>query len=314
MFKYMYEVPEEKKLRLIIHTDAKNEADDQYAIVHQLLTTKLDVRGIIAGHFEVGQNRFAAGTTAEESYREIIKVLRLMDVLDEYKNRVYMGASEGLPDSAKPLISDGARFIVEEALRDDSRPLFIGMQGAITDLACAILIEPEICSRMTCIWIGGGVYPQGGCEFNLSQDVTAANIVFSSAMPVWQIPMNVYKQFAVTLAELQLKVQPYGKIGDYLFRQMVEFNLMCAGNANWPHGETWGLGDQGVISALLDELEKTDGFTTRPAPQFDPVTMRYIDAPENREIRIYHHMNARQTLEDFFAKLQIQYPKTGSCL
>lgn len=32
-FPYSFAVPEEKKIRLIINTDAKNEADDQYAIV-----------------------------------------------------------------------------------------------------------------------------------------------------------------------------------------------------------------------------------------------------------------------------------------
>ena len=37
--------------RLIICTDAKNEADDQFAIVHALLSPTLDVRGLIAAHF-----------------------------------------------------------------------------------------------------------------------------------------------------------------------------------------------------------------------------------------------------------------------
>ncbi len=37
--------------RIIINTDAKNEADDQFAIVHALLSPTLDVRGLIAAHF-----------------------------------------------------------------------------------------------------------------------------------------------------------------------------------------------------------------------------------------------------------------------
>ena len=36
---------------MIINTDAKNEADDQFAIVHALLSPTLDVRGIIPAHF-----------------------------------------------------------------------------------------------------------------------------------------------------------------------------------------------------------------------------------------------------------------------
>lgn len=197
-------------------------------------------------------------------------------------------------------------------MRDDPRPLFIGMQGAITDLASAILMEPRICERMTAIWIGGGVYPEGGFEFNLIQDAHAANVVFGSAMPLWQVPMNVYKQMTVSLAELQLKVRPYGQIGRYLFEQMAEFNVHAADSPNWPHGEIWGLGDQGTIAVLMEENEKTDGYEMIPAPRFDTETMKYIHGQENRKIRVYHKLNDRLTLEDFFCKLQLNFPKEES--
>lgn len=45
-------VPQEKKRRVIINTDAKNEVDDQYAIVQALLTDGFDLRGLIAAHLE----------------------------------------------------------------------------------------------------------------------------------------------------------------------------------------------------------------------------------------------------------------------
>ena len=54
MWNYAFQVPEEKKLRYIVHTDCKNEADDQFTLAHILMTDKLDVRGIIAGHFDEG--------------------------------------------------------------------------------------------------------------------------------------------------------------------------------------------------------------------------------------------------------------------
>ena len=38
MFKYAYQVPENKKIRVIVHTDCKNEADDQFALAHHLMT------------------------------------------------------------------------------------------------------------------------------------------------------------------------------------------------------------------------------------------------------------------------------------
>ena len=51
MWKYAYQVPENKKIRVIVHTDCKNEADDQFALAHHLMTPKFMIKAIIAGHF-----------------------------------------------------------------------------------------------------------------------------------------------------------------------------------------------------------------------------------------------------------------------
>lgn len=51
MWNYAYTVPENKKVRVIVHADCKNEADDQYAVAHHLMTPRFDVKGLVAGHF-----------------------------------------------------------------------------------------------------------------------------------------------------------------------------------------------------------------------------------------------------------------------
>lgn len=308
MFRYEFQVPERKKIRYIVDTDCKAEVDDQYTLAHILMTPKLDVKGIIAAHFDkMNLHGYAPGETAKASYEEVQKVMSLMHCGGEYP--VLMGAPTYLKDENTPIDSEGARFIIEEAMREDERPLFIGVQGSITNLASAILMEPKICGRMTSIWIGGGDYPAGGGEFNLMQDVHAANVVFKSAMPLWQVPVSTYKQFGVSLAELQLKVKPHGKIGDYLFRNLVELNNRLRDGAwPWPHGELWGLGDEGTIAALMEETEKSDGYDMYPAPVVDCETLQYIHTGEYRPIRVYHTMNARLDLEDLFCKLAINFP------
>ena len=37
-------LPMEKQVRVIVSSDVKNEADDQFAVMHQLLTPTFDVR------------------------------------------------------------------------------------------------------------------------------------------------------------------------------------------------------------------------------------------------------------------------------
>ena len=42
-----YQCPKEKQVRVIVDSDAKNEADDQFAIVHALLTPKFHVKDLL---------------------------------------------------------------------------------------------------------------------------------------------------------------------------------------------------------------------------------------------------------------------------
>mgnify|MGYP002619166003 FL=1 len=306
MWNYEYTVPENKKVRVIVHTDCKNEADDQYAVAHHLMTPRFDVKGLVAGHFWKNPQQYGELGTAQASYDEIIKVMDLMGLKDQYP--VKLGAPRGLEDEKTPIDSEGARFIIEEAMKDDKRPLYIACQGAVTDVASALLMKPEIADRMTVIWIGGGDYPKGGFEFNLMMDIHAVNVIFSSNVPVWQVPMSLYKVMAVSLAELQLKVRPCGEIGKYLFEQMVDFNHVAAKyDMEWPHGEIWGLGDQGTVAVLMEELQKVS-YDLVSAPRIAE-DMTYIHGQNNREIRVYNYLDARLTLEDFFAKLQLNFGK-----
>lgn len=304
MWKYKFQVPENKKVRVIVHTDCKNEADDQYALAHHLMTDRFDVRGIIAGHFDKNYQEYGPNQTEQASYDEILKVMELMDLSGQYP--VFHGAAHGLADVDTPIESEGARFIIEEAMRDEERPLYLACQGAITDVASALLLKPEIAERMTVIWIGGADYPKGGFEFNMAMDIAAANVLFSSKVPVWQITMGMYKQFAVSLAELQLKVYPCGEIGKYLFEELVEANEKFAkSNALWPQGEIWGLGDQGTVAVLMEELERVSYEMIQAPTVLEDMTYSFEN--ENRKIRVYRSIDSRLTLEDFFAKLAINF-------
>ena len=304
---YAFDVPDQKKVRMIIYTDCKNEADDQFAVAHHLMTPKFIVKGITAGHFNKNPQEYGEGRTAQASLDEIHKVLELMGLDGKYP--VYKGAEYPLMDERTPQPSEAADFIIQEAMRDDPHPLYIACMGAVTDLASAILKKPEICGRMTAIWIGGGIYPEGCPEFNLDNDMRAANVLFESSMPVWQIPMDVYKQMSVTLAELQWKVKPCGELGRYLFEQMAAYNDKTAHISHWPHGECWGLGDSPTVGVLFFEGEKTDVYEEIPAPRFNYENSRYDYSRVNpeRKIRVYKDANARLTLEDFFAKLQLNF-------
>ena len=62
-------IPYEKKIRVILNTDAKNEVDDQFAIVQAVLSESFDMRGIIAAHFGEEKSK----QSMQDSYDEIKK-------------------------------------------------------------------------------------------------------------------------------------------------------------------------------------------------------------------------------------------------
>ncbi|MEK5061451.1 nucleoside hydrolase [Paenibacillus sp. FSL H7-0326] len=292
-----FDVPEWRKIRLMINTDAKNEADDQYAIVHALLTPRFKVKGIIAAQFENSGRLTGRENTMQKSYEEIEKVLSLMGLEGEVP--VYAGAEKPLSDEMTPEPSDGAVAIVREALADDPSPFYVIFLGPLTDLASAYLMEPSIADKVKVVWIGGGPYPNGGWEHNLFNDIHAANVVFESPIELWQVPSNVYSTMRVSLAELMYKVKPYGKIGEYLYEQLIDFNNSVKFDS-FPKGEMWSLGDSPAVSLLLDDHEHS--YELKPAPRITQ-DMYYVHDQNERMIRVYHFVDPRFTLEDMFAKL-----------
>ena len=309
-----YTVPFEKQYRVILCMDTANEVDDALAIVHALLTPQFDVKCMIAEQFRVKKEDRVKRPPLELSVAETERVFDKAGFLG--KMPILRGAAEPMIDDKTPQDSEGARFIIAEALKDDRRPLFVCCGGPLTDIASAILLEPSITNRLTITWSGGGVYAEdgrayggGGGEYNWSSDPHSVNTVFSSLSPVWQFPSDVYSHVRVTTARLALNMRPRGEIGKYLFDTMMAFNEKMKNNRGWPRGEDWTDGDAPFIGVLLDQARRTNLYDMRPAPFIDPKNGRYLEPPTpNRPIRVYTKIDGETIIEDFFAKLALAYP------
>ncbi|MFV0414758.1 MAG: nucleoside hydrolase [Chthoniobacterales bacterium] len=290
-------IPSPEKLhRVILNTDAKNEADDQFAIVHALLTTSFEIHSIIPAHFGPGTS--PGEDTRQASWDEVNLLLRLMSLKD--KVRVDPGAGRALPNEATPQPSPGAELIVSEAMKDDPRPLNVLFFGPLTDMASAILMEPRIRERnLHIIWVGGAEgLTHYGKEFNLSNDVHAANVVMRSPIPVSQIPYPLYGHFCVGHEELLAKVFPHGPLGRYLVEQLIEHSRRVNTMANEYHS----LGDSPAVGVLI--APHSGRWQMRAAPIYDPETCDVSQRLENvRPVREYETFDARFLLEDFFAKI-----------
>ena len=282
--------------RIIINTDAKNEADDQFAIVHALLSPTLDVRGIIPAHF--GTRRTTE--SLRESREEVDLLLRLMGREGQYV--VADGAPHKMPDEQTPVPSDGSRLIIEESKKDEGT-LYVAFLGPLTDMASAILEDPEIQDRdVVVVWIGGpphgGVIAPSHIEFNLSNDIESANVVMNSRIPVWQIPSTVYSMVSVTHLELEDRVAPLGELGAYLTQQVIDFNATVENLAM----DFRSLGDSPAIGAVMNP--RGGVWRSFPAPLYDQQGQMVEPAEGRREIPVCESMDIRWLLEDMFHKLR----------
>jgi hypothetical protein len=281
--------------RVIVNTDAKNEADDQFAIVHALLTATFDLRGIVPAHF--GTDRTT--TSLQESRQEVDHLLGLMGLTGHV--RVADGAPHAIPDDGTPVDSAGARLIVEEALKDEGT-LYVAYLGPLTDMASALLLEPSIAARdVVVVWIGGPPYgstlPAYAPEFNLRNDRHAANVVFGSGLPIWQIPMSTYVMMGVGYAELDEKVAPCGPLGDYLVRQVKDWNAAHHADPI----EHRSLGDTPAIGLIMSPSSAV--WRAQDPVRFTP-DFQYQRAEGGSPVRVAEAVDSRYFLEDFFAKLR----------
>lgn len=307
MLDQRFSIPDSRKVRVIISTDAANEADDAFAVAHALLTPSFDVRGIIA-------TRFSAPDSVARSMAEL---RQLAGVLGSVADVPLVRGSESPLGATAPLghgcplgCREAVELIVREAFRQDPRPLYVLCMGGLTEVAAALRTEPEIARRMTVVWVGGGRYPSGGHEANLARDLVAAREVFASTVPVWQIPSGAYKRLAVSLAELRVRLSRCGQLGAHLWGQLNAFASANVAERTWIHPESWVLGDNAAVGVLLAEQKAC--FDVREAPGFAD-DFRYVRLRSDggqlgaapRSIRVYGDLDARLILEDMFAKYEL---------
>lgn len=227
------------KIRLVLDTDAKNEIDDQFAIAWALRSTeRFDVEAVYAAPFShdclkalfTGKSlEHAPGLTyaedpesgMEQSYDEICKIYELLGISHEKK--VWKGSGEYVADHRGAVESEAARDLVNRAMNGEGL-LYVAAFGAITNIASAILMEPEIVNRIVVVWLGGQpLYFSHALEFNLMQDVAAAQVIFNSGVPLVYIPcMNVASLLAVTEDEVRHRLMGHTKIGDYLGQNVLD--------------------------------------------------------------------------------------------
>lgn len=252
----------------VLDTDAYNEIDDQFAIAWLLRAPEhVRVRALYAAPF---LNRRSASPEdgMRKSCREIQKLLSLMTL--PAAPPVREGATRFLADERTPSDSDAAQHLTALAREyAPDRPLYVLSIGAITNIASALLLSPDIGENIAVVWLGGHApwWPDTN-EFNMAQDVAAARVVMNSGAQVVQLPcMGVVDRLMVTEHELRHWLGGRNALADYLCANTI------AEAETYAKGTAWSrvIWDVSAVAWLLDRQDRLlrDRAVAAPIPEYD---------------------------------------------
>ncbi|WP_208110587.1 MULTISPECIES: nucleoside hydrolase [unclassified Rathayibacter] len=298
------------RVRVISDNDYSGDPDGLVQLAQHALSESVELALVVGSRLRPGDPFDPSDRTADNAAAAAREVLALCGRPD-----VPVVAGSNTPDAG---VSEAARAIVAEALRDDPRPLYLCAGAGLTEVAAALRLEPSIAARMTLVWIGGpehpglAVPPPGAMpiEYNLLIDVPAAAEVFASALPIEQFPRDAYRQPLASVAELRVRMRTAGELGRHLFDALDGVFRMGAAHG-LSFGETYALGDSPLVlaTALLSAFEPdaSSSRTTRvPRPSITPDGQYGPRAGDGPDVRVYTHLDTRLLLEDLYAKLALR--------
>ncbi len=203
---------------VVLDTDCFNEIDDQFALAYLLrCPERAKVLAITAAPF-LNKKVETPEEGMEKSYQEVNKILSLMLPEGNFPP-VYRGSTQFLPDEKTPVESEAARKIIELAMaHTEENPLYVIGIGAATNIASALLMCPEIVSKIVIVWLGGHAqHYKENFEFNLRQDVASGRVLFGCGAPLIQLPCRgVVSQFSTNRYELEHWMLGKNPLCDYL--------------------------------------------------------------------------------------------------
>ena len=251
---------------IVLDTDAYNEIDDQFAIAYLLKNAaRIRCHAIYAAPF----SNEKATTACEGMEKSHAEIKRLISFFPNCQIPVLHGSRGYLAGEHTPQPSSAAEHLVKLArAMPEGTPLYVVAIGAITNVASALLMAPDIARRIVTVWLGGNaLHMDDQFEFNMRQDVAAARVVFDSGGALVQLPCcGVVDMFRVSRAELEWWLKGKNALCDDLVdRTIAEAERYAAGKP-W----TRVIWDVTAVAWLMNDPRLMDSrIIHRPIPQYD---------------------------------------------
>ncbi|HVU34174.1 MAG TPA: nucleoside hydrolase [Opitutaceae bacterium] len=292
-----------KPVRAVLDTDTYNEIDDQFALVYALLSPeRIALEAVYAAPFHcpaLNSRSTSPADGMESSYAEIHRILERMPLARPPV--VFRGAPRFLSSRAEAVRNPASLDLVRRAhATPPGETLCVFSSGVTTNVASALLIDPSIAPRITVVWLGGNPHDwHDGAEFNLRQDVFAAQVLLESGTGFVQIPCkNIAEHLRTTVPEMAAHVRGRGAIGDYLYKIFSEYEN--AGDRAGPAGWSKPLWDIACVAVAI--VPEAFDFVPVARPMLTD-DMRWLPAADRGTMVVARDLKRDLIYADLFARL-----------
>ncbi len=242
------------RYRVIISTDiGGGDEDDIQSMVHYLLYSDLfDTEGIISSPTQKG--RKADILKVIDKYQKDYPNLKTHS--DKYPEPDYLrsitkqGAINPAPQKGYGNPTEGSKWIIHCAKKKDSRPIYVLVWGAITDVAQALHDEPGIKKKIRVYFIA---------SWNQKQDQNAFGYIDENHKDLWLIHNNsTFRGWYIggnqnedrgNKSFVDKHVRNHGELGKYFvplkagsikMGDTPSYAFLLRGNPDDPTKESWG--------------------------------------------------------------------------
>lgn len=290
-------LPVDSRIDVVLDSDTYNEIDDQFAMIYAMLSRdRINLKAVFAAPY-LNKRSNSPEDGMNKSYEEIIRICHIMK--ESPNEFAFEGSRSFMEDNKAPLESPAAKRLIELSRDyDKDRPLYVIAIGAITNIASAIKMDPDLISRIVLVWVGGNTkdWPRA-TEFNSAQDLNATQVIFDSGVPLVLIPAYpVTTHLSTTLAEMKQCLSEGGELSDYLLSIFEDYmsDRQEPGSSKviWDiSGIAWAINADWVPS----KLQSTPIITDQHSYSYDP----------NRHLmRMAYYVNRDKIFTDLFSKIQ----------
>ena len=251
-----------ESIPVLFDTDIGGDIDDAYALVQILRSPELKLLGVttVSGD-AVARARLAAKLLAVAGRPEV-PVYAGTSTAPQYIRQTEWATGFTSP----AFHASGGVAFMREQIKAHPGEITIIAVGELTNLAALLESEPGLGAKIKAISLMGGAVVRGYAsgskpepEWNIKSNAKAAQVVFSSGVPLLIAPLD---------STADLKLTPEGRVKIFSAGTPVT-DALAALNSIWRHTNTW----KGVDPTLFDNL----AVALVATPSIAPLTALHLE-------------------------------------